>query len=76
MDVEEWECPACEAIREGGCGSGLIFLECDGKLYRCVVSDIGRLAVVTCEVVTAEAADDELARLNWPNIFPVTGGEK
>lgn len=72
VDVEEWECPACKAIREGGCdGDGILFLEHDGTLHRCTITSlVGRFSCVTCEVVSREDADAELSRVNWPNIYP------
>lgn len=67
MDVEDGDCPACAAVREGGCGDGIIFLECDGTLYRCDVSEwsLGErgLVCVTCEVTTAGEADFELSHI-------------
>jgi hypothetical protein len=58
VEVEDGECPACAAIREGGCDSGVIFLECDGVVYRCEVMSLPgfRVTTVLCEVSTYEAA--------------------
>ncbi len=67
VEVDDGECPACAALRKGGCESGVIFLECGGTLYRCYVTEWsmgGRgLVCVTCEVVSAEEVDGELEAL-------------
>jgi hypothetical protein len=56
------ECPACEAIHVGGCGEGLIFLECEGILYRCYVVRLLGMLAISCTQTTGEKADEELAR--------------
>ncbi len=61
FEIEDGECPACEAIRRFGCGDGVVFLVCGDKIYRCDVGGVFRFGYVLCGETTFELADEELA---------------
>lgn len=60
LEIEDGDCPACEAIRRFGCGDGVVFLVCDGKIYRCDVGGVFKFGYVLCAETTFDSADREL----------------
>lgn len=60
VEIEGDECPACAALVKYGCPAGIIFLACEGELYRCKVFSLGPVRFTYCKKVSQEEAEREL----------------